>query len=154
MDLDRNLSKGPFKGKGRNSARDKRILRIGKLSQELHRVRERMGDLMEEINRARAARGGGYFRARVQRVGGRFAVRMEWRVGPNKDSTFQLASAVGRELLHAMDPGARKTLIDLELRRGLLNHKYRVLFAERRSLRQLDAAEEEIGKLIAELDIQ
>lgn len=145
-----NLSKGPFKGKGEDLDREARAIRIGKLSQELYRVRMGMGTLMQEINGARGIRREGYFRARLHRVGGRFAVRMEWNDGR---SSFQLVSERGLRLLRALDPVSQEALIGFERRREWLNHQYRVLFAERRSLRQLHKFDEGIGKLIAGLDL-
>lgn len=149
MQSDRNLSKGPFKGKGGIEA----VLaaaprRIGELTGNLKRIHAGMGDLLQEINSVRRVLGGGVFRARIHLVGGRFAVRMEWH---DTSSSFQLASERGLKLLRAVHPRDREALIGFERRREYLNHQYRIAFAERKSLRQLHKSDQALSRLAAGL---
>lgn len=122
-----------------------RTARVRKIDQDLSLTGRRMRDLAGVVN---LAWGDGMFRARTHVVAGVLSLRFYWRDGvedtypaASSRSSFELESEAGIQLLESLEPKSCVRLISLARKAGLLNHQYRVLFHERRSLRRFGKAD-------------
>ncbi len=152
-----NSSKGPFKGKRETGAtvlnkHGDRIQRLNVLDAKLAQTRDAMNEVVSGLNHTYSSMP---LRARVHSTGGCLAIRLVWRksvsdvaaIEGKPDNSFDLTGSAGRSLLeylNSIQTGAADNLINIDRRRVMLNHRYRHLFNERRSLRKLHQYEKSI----------
>ncbi len=132
-----------------------RSTRLRKIDHDLARTGKRMRELAKAIN---LTWGTGVFRVRTHIVAGVLSLRFYWRddvenifPGEKSRSSFELTSKVGLQLLESQDDESRARLISLARKAGLLNHQYRVLFCERRSLRKFGKADRQLLEIRQEI---
>lgn len=122
-----------------------RVERERKIDRELSLTGSRMRELAQAIN---SAWRDDLFRTRTHVVAGVLSLRFYWRDGvedtypaARSRSSFELDAADGVQLLESLEREDGVRLISLARKAGLLNHRYRVLFHERRSLRRFGKAD-------------
>ncbi len=161
-----NLSKGPFKGKREDgtialtnahlaTTHGDRVRALKNLDAVLVAIKDAMLDVVEIMNTVYPDTP---VRGRLQSTGGCLAIRMVWRHGvkiyptisAQADASFDLASPDGQALLCALNESIADDLIDVDTRRQHLNHHYRSLFNERKSLRRLHRYEQSLNVWLRE----